>query len=274
MYKLKRNPNIAVLLQTSFFLVVSLFLYTASFAQNKGARALVSFGTSAGLADDTLYLDIDQDIAVQLLPFEDIMKVAVAHSPLIRYQNEVSNSLSSSYEVAKLQILQNIGGFANYSNGNQSIISSGTTTITGRDALGQIANGYRVGVDVRLPIYELFGRKHQVRQAYSNYRASVVQREVVELELKRDLIGIYQDMITTQQLLKVNLIDEQASLTSLRVAEVEIQKGRITAETMATITSHYVQAKNATEQVKGNFLKNVHYFEALVGMPVQRLKRN
>ncbi|WP_461128331.1 TolC family protein [Spirosoma aerophilum] len=243
-------------------------------AQSKGARGLVSFGTSAGLADDTLYLDINQDIAVQLLPFEDIMKVAVAHSPLIRYQNEVSNSLSSSYEVSKLQILQNIGGFANYSSGNQSIISSGTTTITGRDALGQIANGYRVGVDVRLPIYELFGRKHQVRQAYSNYRASVVQREVVELQLKRDLIGIYQDMITTQQLLKVNLIDEQASLTSLRVAEVEIQKGRITAETMATITSHYVQAKNASEQVKGSFLKNVHYFEALVGMPVQRLKRN
>ena len=131
-----------------------------------------------------------------------------------------------------------------------------------------------MGVDVRLPLYELFGRKHQVRQAQSNYKAALLLKESAELQLKRDLIGIYQDMITTQQLLKILLIDEQASLTALRVGEVEIQKGQITADLMASITSRYVQAKTASEQAKGNFLKNVHYFEALMGMPIQRLKRN
>ncbi|MFD2933946.1 TolC family protein [Spirosoma flavum] len=268
------SVRIGITFQTSLFLLLWLLSYTVCSGQNRGARGLVSFGPSSGLADDTLYLDINQDIAVQLLPFDDIMKVAVAHSPLIKYQNEVGNSLNSAYQVAKVQILQNVSGFANYSTGNQSIISSGTTTITGRDALGQIANGYRVGVDVRVPLYELFGRKHQVRQAYSNYRASVIQKETIELELKRDMIGVYQDMITTQQLLKYRLIDEQASLTALRVAEVEIQKGRITADALANITSRYVQAKTSSEQIKGDFLKNVHYFEALVGMPIQRLKRN
>ncbi|WP_227687173.1 TolC family protein [Spirosoma arboris] len=235
---------------------------------------MVSFGASSGLADDTLYLDINQDVAVQLLPFDDIMKVAVAHSPLVKYQNEVANSLNEGYEIAKVQILQNVAGFGNYSTGNQILISSGGTTLPGQGTLGQIANGYRVGVDVRLPLYELFGRKHQVRQAQSNYKAAVHQKEVVELQLKRDLIGIYQDMITTQQLLKILLIDEQASLTAMRVGEVEIQKGQITADAMASTTSRYVQAKTASEQAKGNFLKNVHYFEALVGMPIQRLRRN
>ncbi len=263
-----------VTFQVSLLLLIGLFLTSVCFGQIKGARGMVSFGSSSGLADDTLYLDIDQDVAVQLLPFDDLMKVAVVHSPLLKYQSEVSNSLNSSYRVAKVQILQNVAGFANYSTGTQSIVSSGTTTITGRDALGQIANGYRVGVDVRLPLYELFGRKHQVRQAYSNYRASVIQKEIIELELKRDLIGIYQDMITTQQVLKVRLIDEQASLTALRVSEIEIQKGRTTSDAMAIVTSRYVQAKTSSEQSKGDFLKNVHYFEALVGMPIQRLKRN
>ena len=264
----------SVISKTNLLLVVGLFLSTVCVGQNRGARGLVSFGPASGLADDTLYLDINQDIAVQLLPFDELLKVAVAHSPFIKYQNEVSNSLNSAYQVSKVQILQNVAGFVNYSNGNQSIISSGTTTITGRDALGQIANGYRVGVDVRLPLYELFGRKHQVRQAYSNYRASVIQKETIELQLKQGLIGVYQDMITTQQLLKVRLIDEQASLTALRVGEVEIQKGRLTADAMAIVTSRYVQAKTSSEQTKGDFLKNVHYFEALVGMPIQRLKRN
>lgn len=234
---------------------------------------MVSFGASSGLADDTLYLDINQDVAVQLLPFDELMKVAVSHSPLIKYQNEVTNSLSAAHDASKVQILQNVAGFANYSGGNQALITSGS--LTGQNgSLGQIANGYRVGVDVRFPLFELFGRKHLIRQAQSNYKAAVAQKDVVELQLKRELIGIYQDMITAQQLLKIILIDEQASLSALRVAETEIQKGQITADMMAMVTSRYVQAKTASEQAKGNFLKNVHYFEALMGMPIQRLKRN
>ena len=38
-------------------------------AQTVGARRLIAFGPAAGLTDDTLFLDIGQAIAVQLLPF-------------------------------------------------------------------------------------------------------------------------------------------------------------------------------------------------------------
>ncbi|GAB3718214.1 hypothetical protein GCM10027592_60910 [Spirosoma flavus] len=233
----------------------------------------MSFGASSGLAEDTLYLDINQDIAVQLLPFDEIVKVAVTHSPLIKYQNEVVNGLDAAHSVAKVQILQNLSGFANYSTGDQSIIGT-SNRISGQDILGQVANGYRVGVDLRLPVYELFGRKHQIRVAQANYKAAVTQKEVIELQLKRELIAIYQDMITAQQLLKIRLMDEQASLTALRVAEAELQKGTVTADAVSIITSRYVQAKTSSEQSKGDFLKNVHYFEALTGSPIQRLKRN
>ena len=263
-----------------------LFFSSVSVAQTPGARRLVSFGASSGLADDTLYLDIDQDIAVQLLPFDDLVKVAIQHSPLIKYQNEVSNLLHSSYDVTRLQILQNVSGFANYSKGNQSILASGggtvvtpvtpggTPTTRPTDNIGQIANGYRVGVDLRVSLFDLFGRKHQIRQAYSNYRASLLQKETIEMQLKRELITVYQDMITAQQVLKLRLIDEQSSLAAYRIAEVELQKGRINADALASATNRYVQTKTTTEQVKGDFLKNVHYFETMVGLPIQRLKRN
>ena len=264
--------NTLFVYRLSFFFLLTVGSITICAGQNRGARGLVSFGASSGLAGDTLYLDINQDIAVQLLPFEDLMKVAVTHSPAVKYQGEVANALNEAQEVAKVQILQNVAGFGNYSTGNQALITTGNPSQNG--TLGQIANGYRVGVDVRFPLYELFGRKHQIRQANFNYKAALAQKETVELQLKQVLINVYQDMITTQQLLKILLIDEQASLTSLRVAETEIQKGQITAEGMAIVTSRYVQAKTASEQAKGNFLKNVRYFESLMGMSIQRLKRN
>ena len=116
--------------------------------------------------------------------------------------------------------------------------------------------------------------EHLIRQAQSNYRASVVQEETIELQLKQELITVYQDMITAQQVLKIRLVDEQASLAAYRIAEIELQKGRTSAEVMANATTRYVETKSALEQVKSEFLKNIHYFEALIGVPIQRLKPN
>lgn len=267
------RPLVSSLLRISLLVLPGVYVSSVCPAQTVSARRLVSFGASAGLTDDTLYLDIDQDIAVQLIPFDELIKVAVLHSPFIKYQNEVSNSLSSAYAVSKTQILQNVSGFSNYSSGNQSILSSGGTARPG-ETLGQIANGYRVGVDLRVSLFDLFGRRHIIRQAHSNYRASILQKETIEMQLKRELITIYQDMITAQQVLKLRLIDEQASLAAYRIAEVEIQKGRINADVLANATSRYVETKSTSEQVKGDFLKNVRYFETLMGVPIQRLKRN
>ncbi|ARK13542.2 TolC family protein [Fibrivirga algicola] len=240
-------------------------------AQNTGARGMVSFGRSAGLPGDTLYLDVNQDIAVQLLPFEQLLKVALAYSPLVKYQQELVNGLDAAVDQTRTQIYQNLSGNLNYSVGDQTIIA--TTTDTRANTLGQIANGYRAGVDLRISLYDLFGRKHAIRLAKSNQKAAQLQREVIELQLKQQLISIYQDMITAQQMLKLRLVDEQASLTAYRLAELDLQKGRITATAMATITTQYVLTRTSTEQAKGDFLKQVHFFESLMGVPVQRLKR-
>lgn len=221
--------------------------------------------------NDTTFLDVDQDIAIQLMPFDDLVRIAVAYSPVVKYQNEVVSSLSSARNLAKVQILQNASGFANYSTGDQTVLTTGVNQRG--DALGQIANGYRVGVDLRVSLYDLFGRKHQIKQADATYRASVVQKDIIELQLRREMITIYQDMITAQQVLKYRLMDEQSALAALRIIEAENQKGRVTSEVFATATNRYVETKVITEQVKGDFLKNVHQFESLVGVPIQRMKR-
>jgi outer membrane protein TolC len=258
----------------SLSILLILCVFTVGYGQSGSLRNRVSFGTSgAGRAGiDTTYLDVDQDIAGQLLPFDELLKVAVTYSPLLKYQNELINGLGASYDVTRSQILQNAGASVNYSGGNQSIISSGGP-ITTRDPIGQIANGYRAGVDVRISLFDIFGRKHLLRQAYSNQKAAIVQKDVIEMQIRRELITVYQDMITAQQILKIRLADEQASLASLRIAEAENQKGRITTEALAAANSRYIETRAITEQVKGEFLKNVSFFETLMGVPLQRLKR-
>lgn len=255
----------------SLFLLLAILLSTDCLAQRPNSRNRVSFGSSVGITSDTTFLDVDQDIAVQLMPFEDLVRMAVSYSPLMKYQNEQISSFHAARDLSKVQILQNASGFANYSGGNQTLVARGLNQPG--EPLGQIANGYRFGIDFRVSLYDLFGRKHQVKQADAIYRASIVQKDIVELQLRRELITIYQDMITAQQVLKLRLIDEQAALAALRITEAENQKGRATSESIALATNRYVETKVVSEQVKGDFLKNVHQFESLIGVPIQRMKR-
>jgi outer membrane protein TolC len=260
------------------FVVLTASLVTPCLGQ--GSRGLVSFGKPSSRASDTLYLDANQDLGGQLLAFDDIYKIALINSPVLRYQDAVVNIQKAGYELTKKQILQNFSTSGNYSVGNQSLgnqtnnVQGGTTPGTVNTTSLQLSNGYRVGVDARISLYDLFGRKHQLRQAQTNLRAAEVQKDVINQQLRRELIVVYQDMMTAQQVLKIRLLDEQAALAAYRVAEVDLRRGQLTAEAMASTTSRYVEAKAVSEQVKGEFLKGVYVFEALVGVPIQKLRRN
>lgn len=226
--------------------------------------------TEATVLPDTLYLDFSQDIATQLLPFEDLLKLAVAYSPIIKFGNELAVSQQATYRLSKINILRNAEGFINYSSGNQAIVSS---LYLGGDPLGQITNGYRGGASLSVSLYDLFGRKQQIRQAYANYRSAELQKSVSELQVKREMIEIYQNMLTSQRILKVRLQDEQASFTAFQVAEAEAQQGRKDPEAWANSSQRYAQTKTIAEQARGDFLKNVYFLEAMVGVPIQQLKR-
>ncbi|WP_460635821.1 TolC family protein [Larkinella harenae] len=221
-------------------------------------------------SNDTLYLDVTQDLAAQLIPFEEIYAIAVAKSPFVRYENEIITTQNADYKLSKILILQTATGFTNYSFGNQAILSN---TSFGADALGQIANGYRTGVGLQVSLYDLFSRSHKIRQARANYQAALIKKETVELQLKKDLIAVYQDLMTSQRVLKIRLQDEQAAYTVYRLAEADSQQGRLDPKSMAIASNGYAQTKSITEQARGEFLKNVFYLEAMVGVPLQQLKR-
>nr|WP_293835728.1 TolC family protein [uncultured Arsenicibacter sp.] len=220
--------------------------------------------------NDTLYFDFRKDISAQLLPLKELSDMAVAASPLVKYEHQVTISQGEAVRLAKSQKFTNASGFVNYSTGNQAILS---TTPTGNDAIGQIANGYRAGVTLQLSLFELFGRKHEVRMAQSNQQAAVYRREAIEQQIRRELINLYQDLLTAQRILLVKMLDEENSLTALRIAEIEMQQRKLDPNTLANVSNRYSIVKSSTEEVKGQLLKSFYQLEALVGAPMQQLRR-
>ena len=224
-----------------------------------------------GLPIDSLDFDFNRDIGVQLILFEEMYKLALTYSPTVRFEQAVATSQQAAYQLSKLQILQNMTGFANYSTGNQAILSTGTTI---NDQLGQISNGYRAGVNIAISLHDLFGRPQQIRLARANYDALQERRRNAEIQLKRDLFNLYQDLILSQRVLQIRLRDDQASLAAYRIAEVELQKGKIAPEAHAFNSGRYAETRSTVEQAKTQFIKNIFALELFVGVPIHQLKRN
>lgn len=214
--------------------------------------------------------DIDQDLSDQLLSYEELYQLALTYSPLLKFETESATAMNAMYRLSRIQILQNLNGFANASTGNQGIVSFSPL---GVDNTGQIANGYRAGVNVQMSLYDLFGRNQLIRQARANYNAALLRRDVTAQALQRDLITIYQDLLTSQRVYRIRLDDVAISYTSLQMAEVESKQGRLLADNYASASSRYAQAKTQAEADRGQLLKNLNYLAILVGVPMQKLKR-
>ena len=255
-------------------LIVLVVIQTMSYGQGTipqqapAAKPVETTTTTVGL--DSMIFDFNRDIAVQLIPFEEIYQLALKYSSVVKFEGSIASAQQAAYQLSKLQILQNMSGYANYSTGNQAIISTGTTS---NDQLGQISNGYRAGVYLGISLHDLFGRPQQIRLARANYESAMERRRTSEIGLKRELFNLYQDLQLSQRILQIRLRDEQVALTAFRIAEVELQKGKITPEAHAFNSSRYANTQSSVEESKSQFTKNIYALELLVGVPIYQLKR-
>ena len=259
------------LLALVIWMAVSSVSYGQAVTPQKPGTASPSIPATDGLPADSLGFDFNRDIAVQLIPFDEIFQLALAYAPTVKFEQAVANSQLAALQLSKLQILQNFTGYANYSTGNQVILSTGTNV---SDQLGQIANGYRAGVNVAISIHDLFGRPQQIRLARANYESIQERRRTAEILLRRDVFNLYQDIMLAQRVLQIRLRDDQASLAAFRIAEVELQKGKIAPEAHAFNSNRYAETRTTVEQAKTQFIKSMYALELIVGVPIHQLKRN
>lgn len=252
-----------------FLLISGVCLCASVFGQNAPVKPAVTKDST--FVKDSVFIDFNREITTQLVPFEELLALALVHSPLLKYEVAISDAQKASYKLTKMQLLRSVNGLATYSTGNQAIIS----TVSGSpvDAIGQIANGYRIGANFQISLYDLVSRKQQNKQAYANQEAAMQRQEVIGLQVKREMIDLYQDLITSQRLLKLHIQDEQVAVAAFQIAEMEFKQRKIDANIFTGISKNYYGIKAAIEEARGTFLKYLFNLEAVVGVPLQSLKR-
>lgn len=231
-------------------------------------------GRSMSLANDSLWshgsFDFNKSLKEQLLSLDSIIIIAIENNPQVQFEEALVERSEHNVENTKRLWLNNIYGSAGYNGGNQSIILNQTEAI---NESSNITNGYRWGVNVRIPLYELFGRKSQVKMMQAEFEASHKQYEVRALEVQQQVIKAYFDLINSQELVRTRLRDYQTQASNLELARIELMKGNLEMSEFARFSNVATNSESTFLNAKQQFYTAFYVFETVVGVEITLLKR-
>jgi len=214
--------------------------------------------------------DFNQPLKSQLLPLDSILLIAIDNNPQIAAEEAYVAQASSNVKNTKKLWMNNIYGTAGYNGGNQSIIFNSADEF---DQTNNLTNGYRWGLNVRLPLYEVFGRKDQVNMMKAQLKASQNQLEVAELRLQQNVIEAYFNLLNSQELLKSRGEDHQTQQSNLELARVAMLKGDIEMDEYSRVYTLATNSEAFYLESKQRFYTAFFMFETVVGVDINFLKR-
>ena len=259
--------QLAVFRSCMLFMACWLWAHTASVGQSLPTTAVQQPTVSSMAGPDTILLDISKSLAEQLLPFDSLYQIAVRHSPSVHFEDAMVDGKMAGLQFSKVLILQGVSPFFTYATGNQAYLNTGSVS---SDFI-QVANGRRMGINVQIGLSELLGRRSRINQMKAEVRAASARRDVTKLELKRELNRTYQSLLTAHRLLSIRIKDAQMAMMAFRVAEVEMEQGKITTAALASSSNTYAIAQHNVEKERGDLLTLFYDLIALIGVDLNEL---
>lgn len=253
-------------------ILVFIGIFTGGFAiaQKPVENSNFTFPPNDTIKRDTLIFNADLDISEQLLPLDTIFEIAYTNSPSVKVYEHNATSKYYNYRYTRFLWLQGVSGFYNYSYGDQSVLVANTAGST--DNL-QIANGYRVGVNVSVSVLSLFGQHRKNKALREEYVSAQYQIEEMKRLLRREIQRAYVDMIEAQRKMRIRTADANIAYLSFKVAENEMQQGKIDATEYSRLSNIYTIAQINLESERAAFLAAFLDFETLVGVEMKYLKK-
>lgn len=220
-------------------------------------------------ADTSLVFNpLIDNITDKLPPLEVLIDSAVANIPYIKIEEaeiEINRQLLRQQKTNWLRFIFFDGSLA-YGSTYDFSTNESTGSYPTDFSSTRFQSNYRVGLYLRLPFSEFAHRSSSVKVAKRNVEKGILLRDQKVLELKQDVIFIYQDLIMYQEKLKVK---NQAQLTTtlqVQLAEMEFLNGKISISELSRLTEHHASNLYSFVEDRNLFYKQYLLLEQIVGM--------
>lgn len=221
-------------------------------------------------AQETDAIDLELSLREQLIPLDSIIALALTHSPVVDYYGALVNKSEHEVLMARRLWQNNIFGFANYSTGDQRILT-GSTALPGDVTTSSIATGYRAGVQINLPLYDITSRRSRIRLHEAEKQAMHYKQEEMMLDVRRQAISEYYLVLGAFESLRARSEGMEAMRVYYLVAEQEFKDGIISIGELSQIKNVLSTSVFYFQNAKYDFYRLLGTLAALTGMAISDL---
>ena len=125
-----------------------------------------------------------------------------------------------------------------------------------------------------LPLSEITSRKIRINQEKEKLSASQYRKDQTEIELRRQVVMEYNNLIAAQRILKIKTVGKENALVRQQLANKQFHEGIITLEDYAIVSDITNNTEASYEMARSSFNTLYYQFEDLVGVSITSLMKN
>jgi len=208
------------------------------------------------------------DITLRIPPLQDLIDSAIIHSPYLKTSD--ADIAIAKYEIktTRRQWMTNFyidaAAYKDFYTGlttNEVINSNPNQILT-----DQNNNRLGAGVSIRLPMLAFADLNNQVKNATKKLEKAISVKESQILELRKEMILRYNQLIINQRILKS--ANENVTYTSLQkdMGEKEFLNGQTTLYELARISEMHRKAVTDFETARSEFYNAYMILQEIVGI--------
>ncbi|MEX2512279.1 MAG: TolC family protein [Cyclobacteriaceae bacterium] len=213
------------------------------------------------------YFDLNQSLEAQLPPLGELIEKAISNHPTIKLNQELIGSAEARVKIARKSWSNLLRGYVDYGYGNQAIIATGSQS----GDLSNIANGYRAGANLSIPLSEIFTRNDRINLSKHELAATFFKTREMELVISERVIEEYNNLLLAQRLLTIRFQMQEKARSNVALMEMEYNLGNIDGSVYLRNAEIHTIAQSEYESAKMEFLVAAQKLEVLIGQPLENL---
>jgi outer membrane protein TolC len=210
-----------------------------------------------------------------LPPLQKVLDFAAINSPIVKEQEAMNEHFGETEKIThKLwmdKVFMDLGA-QRANNGAVLNVNNNISESEFNSLSFQNLNSLRLGVAVRLSLYDGFARKNLIKQAQFRKIASEQHTQYLNQEVKFRIIETYKDAQLAYKLLSIKADKKYALFIQKEMAEKEFQQSQIHISELSRVTELSSNAYAEFEQASNNYEKLYLQLEILIGVPLSSLK--
>ena len=221
-------------------------------------------------AQDSI-VDVNQTESFKLLipELEVLIDSALTNNGMLGYRKDEIEVKKANLKSKRRNWTRNFGiqadtRYGNFNNFSNNV--SGSNTVTLSSATTQ--TNYGVGLYLKIPVFDIFNRKSEIKQAKTEISQAENLVKFQEDEIKEIVIRYYEDLLLKESLLEIQATNLSDAKVNMEMAKKEFTNGQIEIYEYIRISDITAGVATEFEKAKSNLLLAKKLLENYTGVQI------